>query len=904
MCGFSTIVRLCVVCAATLGSAGVTNAIAQCDPQWLPGEGISGVDAGVNAIIKWDPDGVGPLPERVVIGGGFTIAGDRFISRIAQWDGANWQPIGEGIGATVRALAIYRGQLFAGGDQGLVAWDGGSWQTVGGGTNGLVSALCVRNDELVVGGSFTTVGGQPAVRLARWNGASWNAFGAGATGGTSPNVACLLVLGNGDLVVGGRFTNMDGTAANCIARWDGASWFPFAGGMSATATLSRKVSSLAVYNGDLYAGGQFSTADGKAASHIARWDGATWHPVGNAFVSGAKDITSLVLFGTQMVAAGSFTTTAGDLTTGVAAWDGSIWTALGTGLSTGASALCVDGSTLVVGGSFTSAGGVDANRIASWNGTTWTRFGVARGFGGATPIVYSLTPYRDDLIGIGVFTSVDGISARAIARWNGQTWSELGGGLGEVATTFGLQRIGLSSVVLGDDLFVSGLFSTAGNVQANNIARWDGSAWHDLAGGMTRTDTVRPIVDDLTVYNGELVAVGGFTFAGGVPANLVARWDGASWHAFGSGIGGSSPFTDRVQAAITFQGKLIVGGSFTTAGGQPAANIAAWNGTDWETLGSGISGQINNTTVYGLCVYGDELIVAGSFTSAGGTPASGLARWNGVAWSTFGSGPARTPGSPFVYDSRSIDGYLYIVGGFSSVDGVSANNIARWNGTTWQGLASGLNNVAYSVSAFRGEVLAGGSFSAAGARVSAYLARWTETALPTIALQPQDHSGAVNASVTLTARAASGYQGTTYQWRRNSVDVADGPEGASPAGGTVSGASGALTDPTDGQAVTLTIAAAQYSDSGAYSVAFINSCGETVSAPAAVAVGTPCPGDLNYDAVVDDSDFVPFAAAYDLLDCANPTMPAGCPADLNADGFVDDSDFVEFATAYNALLCP
>jgi hypothetical protein len=55
---------------------------------------------------------------------------------------------------------------------------------------------------------------------------------------------------------------------------------------------------------------------------------------------------------------------------------------------------------------------------------------------------------------------------------------------------------------------------------------------------------------------------------------------------------------------------------------------------------------------------------------------------------------------------------------------------------------------------------------------------------------------------------------------------------------------------------------------------------------------------------VDDADFQLFAVAYDLLDCADPAMPAGCPADLNADGFVDDLDFQLFAVAYDQLICP
>jgi len=65
-----------------------------------------------------------------------------------------------------------------------------------------------------------------------------------------------------------------------------------------------------------------------------------------------------------------------------------------------------------------------------------------------------------------------------------------------------------------------------------------------------------------------------------------------------------------------------------------------------------------------------------------------------------------------------------------------------------------------------------------------------------------------------------------------------------------------------------------------------------------------CPSDLNHDGFVDDSDFTVFVVGYNILDCADPTMPAGCPADINGDGVVDDSDFILFVFAYNALLCP
>lgn len=63
----------------------------------------------------------------------------------------------------------------------------------------------------------------------------------------------------------------------------------------------------------------------------------------------------------------------------------------------------------------------------------------------------------------------------------------------------------------------------------------------------------------------------------------------------------------------------------------------------------------------------------------------------------------------------------------------------------------------------------------------------------------------------------------------------------------------------------------------------------------------PCPADLNNDRFVDDSDFVLFSNAYQLLVC--PTS-GSCAGDLNNDDFVDDSDFVLFAAAYEQLSCP
>ena len=156
--------------------------------------------------------------------------------------------------------------------------------------------------------------------------------------------------------------------------------------------------------------------------------------------------------------------------------------------------------------------------------------------------------------------------------------------------------------------------------------------------------------------------------------------------------------------------------------------------------------------------------------------------------------------------------------------------------------------------------------------------------------------------LALHAAAASGYVDVSYQWKRNGEPVLDGSGGASVGGGTVSGAAGLLASPSDGSDVVLRIEGVQASDAGEYTVEFSNACNTTSSWQAAVTVNT-CPGDLNADGLVNDTDFEMFAAAYDTMLCDDPAMPVGCLSDWNGDGVVDDDDFQIFVVAYGGMVC-
>jgi len=91
----------------------------------------------------------------------------------------------------------------------------------------------------------------------------------------------------------------------------------------------------------------------------------------------------------------------------------------------------------------------------------------------------------------------------------------------------------------------------------------------------------------LAVYNGALIAGGDFTTAGGVTCNDIASWDGSAWQPLGGGLSGGGLYAG-VYALAVYNGALIAGGSFTTAGGVTCSRIARWDGNTWQSLGSGM----------------------------------------------------------------------------------------------------------------------------------------------------------------------------------------------------------------------------------------------------------------------------------------------------------------------------
>jgi hypothetical protein len=343
-------------------------------------------------------------------------------------------------------------------------------------------------------------------------------------------------------------------------------------------------------------------------------------------------------------------------------------------------------------------------------------------------------------------------------------------------------------------------------------------------------------------------------------------------------------------------GRLVIGGEITQAGGQNVKDLAIWDGVSWSTLPGGPFGGVNALAQ----LANGDLVAAGSFFLTSDPQVSGVARWDGAKWSKLGAVPNDEVTAMSVRGDRVV-----IAGDFTSVGGLPARGIARWDGVAWESLGGGVPPLTPFVvlQASDDRVLLGGDFRQVDSVIAAGLAVYAPTVVATIATSPTDTIVRSGGKVVLRASPGAGYRGVSVQWHRNGAPISNGPGGASAGGGVVSQASAVLESPTTDAFATLTITNAQASDAGVFVATFSNACGAASSQPATL-VFSGCVADLQGDGVVDDADFQIFVVAYDILDCADPSMPGGCPADLNADGFVDDLDFQIFAVAYDQLLCP
>ena len=714
-----------MVCACTK----VTHA-QSCDPHWSDQFPAADLDSSVSALATFD-DGQGGGPA-VYAGGSFTTGGDVALNHIGKLQGNTWVPLDSGTDRWVFALGAFddasggEGEfLIAGGDfttagniqaSHIAKWDGTTWSPMGAGLNEIVRSLQSFDDgsgegsSVYAAGSFTESGNAAVNYIARWDGTNWMPLGDGL--GNAVAAMAVFDDGSGDgpaLFVGGFFTNAGGGEVNFIARWDGERWSAVGKGMDSA------VRALVVFDDGsgpaLYAGGNFTTAGGVAANRIAKWNGLSWSASG-AGVDGPVWALSALDDrsgdGPALYAGGFFTEAGGIEANHVAKWDGSEWTPLEAGTDWFVTSFSVlegdapDESALYVGGAFDSAGEIPASNFAKWDGLVWSTTGNGMAGEGSLTIVIDFESFDDGsgdgpaLYAGGIFGSAGGEAAKAIARWDGSEWSPVGGGIpGTSNAVFDVFSFDDGS---GPALYAGGFFQSAGGVAANNVAKWDGAEWFPLGAGADGIVRAFASYDDGSGNGPELYIAGRFETAGGLIVNNVARWDGSQWSALGDGITGGKNVHNKLWSMTVFDDgsgeALYVSGNFTTAGGIPASGVARWDGISWSPVGLGFPVH-RFETVYALVVYDDgtgpSLYAGGSFDVAGKVEVNGLARWDGKEWSPVGGGTDGVVVALDVFDD-GIDEVpaLYAGGIFFMAGNVAANHIARWNGRNWSSVGAGM----------------------------------------------------------------------------------------------------------------------------------------------------------------------------------------------------------------------
>ena len=341
------------------------------------------------------------------------------------------------------------------------------------------------------------------------------------------------------------------------------------------------------------------------------------------------------------------------------------------------------GAALYAGGPFFTAGGVTVNSIAKWDGASWSALGT--GMIGPVPTaaaaVNGLGEYDDGggpaLYAAGNLLTAGGVPANRIAKWNGAAWSALGDGLNQ-----GAQALAAFDDGTGHQLYVGGSFTLAASVpNTAGIARWNGTAWSEVGGGVAGSCNVLLVYNDGT---GEALYAGGTFFAAGGAAgtNYIAKWNGTAWSALAGGMSGGAIPT-RVNALAVFDdgggSALFAGGVFDAAGGVAATNLARWGGASWTPVGGGTDNTVIRMTLHDDGA-GDALYVGGSFFNVGGAApvlVNQIARWDGEAWDDLDGGVVH-PTVTTVSGLAAFEGSLFVAGGFTTAGGQTANNIARW----------------------------------------------------------------------------------------------------------------------------------------------------------------------------------------------------------------------------------
>jgi trimeric autotransporter adhesin len=620
--------------------------------------------------LRWDVLAKGGVPPNTVLARGEQIyAAGKFTSmngvpaaNIAEFRNGVWSPLAEGVNSTVNSIAVLGTNLLAGGSftqAGSVAapfvakWNGTEWSAVGTGITGIVSRIATSADDAVA--AWTT---GVAVAISRLNGADWERMGTFAMkDGSAANVRAVLWTSAG-LFAGGHFNAVDGQNVTNVARWDGTNWKQWAAGR-----LEGQVESFAAIGSRIFASGDL----------VEKQVGAT-----NRFALAevresdfTKELNGEAKFGRTVTASGSelfvvtqpfLSSLSGTEQNFFTDTFGLIWHHNGDdwGLVSnipqflpGFHEIAESPEGLV--GTVTRRVGFLTNPLI-WTGKQFALTEVEPpADGGRIEMQYLMVEWNSAVYAQATKFKSGEPARDLLMSLTNRVWHSATLPLDGQITALGLYNGKIAAVV-----------RTVDTVEHWNVWLWDGVAWTPIGGDFDG------FMQAIATFKGELYVGGSAANSGGMPVNRLARFDGSNW----SGVdGGVTAATEPKITRLTADGeKLYVGGFFQSAGGFGATNLATWDGVKWQPIPGFTNGAVSTLALSeeGL------LAVGGNFRYVDGLDAGGVAIWNGSEWSTLGTNVVKSTGLNLgraLWRGRD----LFVAGSFTSFDGILSQTFGIWH---------------------------------------------------------------------------------------------------------------------------------------------------------------------------------------------------------------------------------
>lgn len=127
-----------------------------------------------------------------------------------------------------------------------------------------------------------------------------------------------------------------------------------------------------------------------------------------------------------------------------------------------------------------------------------------------------------------------------------------------------------------DTLYLCGAFLQDQGAPGNLVVAYDGQNWNDLGGGLTFPNPLAAVALDVLRWQGDLYSCGVFSNAGGIPVDRLAKWNGRQWCRLPGTFSNHGPLNEMA----VWRDSLYITGAFLTIDGVTMNNIAQWVGGD------------------------------------------------------------------------------------------------------------------------------------------------------------------------------------------------------------------------------------------------------------------------------------------------------------------------------------